>query len=107
MSTLAGREGHCGPGITRAGAIFGLGGRTVRLVALDAILALAYSRGLRADGSLPEEILQALYVFNTIPEGEEAFYEDVALAAWEFYCCEREAGAPVTDPSGRARLGDQ
>jgi len=69
-----------------------IAGRAVQIMALEPILELAYNQGLRANGTgaLPDEILQTVQVYNTVPSGEEEQYAQALDLAWRAYCEQRE-----------------
>jgi hypothetical protein len=63
-----------------------VGDHSVQVAGLGQIIELAYRKGFRAGGALPQEILQAIYIYNGVPADEEDLYEQAALIAWETYC---------------------
>ncbi len=65
-------------------------GRTVQLMALEPILEMAYGQGLRADGPLPDQLLETVRVYNQVPAGLEAAYTAAISLAWQDYCIRRE-----------------
>jgi uncharacterized metal-binding protein len=77
----------CGSGIPVTSVQ--LGDLTVQIVALEPIMELAYSQGLRADGELPSQILQTVQVYNPVPADDEAGYAQAVRLAWRAYCDER------------------
>jgi hypothetical protein len=91
MYDADGCEAPCAGGQSSRVATVHVDGRDVDIIALEPILELAYRRGLRAGGDLPEEIRQAVYVFNGVPPADEELYERAALAAWEAFCCAQDA----------------
>jgi hypothetical protein len=56
-------------------------GRAVQIMALEPILELAYNQGLRADGALPGQIMETVRLYNAVPAGEEALYEQAVKLA--------------------------
>lgn len=83
-------ECACGSGIPVT--TIAVGDRTVQLMALEPIMELAYSQGLAAEGGLPPQILQTVQVYNPIPAGDEALYQEALGLAWVTYCSERQDG---------------
>jgi hypothetical protein len=63
----------------------------VQLMALEPILEMAYGQGLRADGPLPDQILDTVRVYNQVPVGMDAFYAAAVSLAWQDFCARREA----------------
>ncbi len=93
------------PGISNAACACGSGipvtavqidGRTVQLMALDAIFDMAYGQGLRAaanghaEASLPALLLDTMMLYNPIPPGEETLYTQAVTLAWQSYCAGQE-----------------
>lgn len=66
-----------------------LGGRTVSIMALEPIMALAYVQGLRADSGLPAQVLQTVQVYNEVAAEDETWYAQAVELAWRSYCSER------------------
>jgi hypothetical protein len=66
-------------------------GQSVQLMALEPILEMAYGQGLRADGPLPDQILDTVRVYNQVPVGMDAFYAAAVSLAWHDFCARREA----------------
>jgi hypothetical protein len=65
-------------------------GRSVQLMALDAIFAMAYSQGLGAEGPVPAELLDTVRLYNPIPAGDEALVAEAVALAWQSYCASKE-----------------
>ncbi len=89
----------CGSGIpvTRVQ----VNGRAVEIMALDPILDMAYSQGMRAvaprgaedatgEASVPAQIIDTVRLYNPIPAGEEALYTEAVALAWQSYCAGKE-----------------
>jgi hypothetical protein len=68
-----------------------LDGRSVQIMALAPILDLVYQQSPRFGGSLPDGIMETVRVYNAIPAGDEALWEQAVAAAWRDYCAGREA----------------
>jgi hypothetical protein len=60
-------------------------------MALEPILQMAYEQGLRAGGSLPEQIAETIRVYNQVPADQEALYDQAVSLAWRDFCSRREA----------------
>ena len=80
----------CGSGIPLTTVL--LDGRSVEIMALAPILELAYGQGLRADGPLPVQVMATVRLYNAIPAGDEALWEQAVALAWRDCCAGREAG---------------
>ena len=65
-------------------------GRSVEIMALAPILELAYEQGLRADGALPDRIIETVRVYNAIPAGDETLWEQGVTVAWRDFCAGEE-----------------
>jgi hypothetical protein len=83
----------CGSGIPIT--IVPLDGRSVQIMALAPILELAYGQGLRADGSLPAQVMATVKLYNAVPVGEEALWERAVAVAWCDFCAGKETGHGV------------
>jgi hypothetical protein len=87
------------PAVSTAGCACGSGipvttiqvdGRAVEILALEPILDMAYAQGLRANGALPDQILQTVRVYNQVPAGEERLYAQAIDIAWQTHCAKQE-----------------
>jgi hypothetical protein len=65
-------------------------GHSVQIMALAPILELAYCQGLRADGSIPDPLMETVRVYNAIPAGDESLWECAVSVAWRDYCAGKE-----------------
>ncbi len=81
----------CGSGIPVTTVV--VDGQTVQIMALEPILELAYSQGLRGERGLPEQIKTTVGVYNAIPPGEEARWEQAVGLAWQAFCDAKAAPA--------------
>jgi hypothetical protein len=72
-------------------------GQTIQIMALAPILELAHGQGLRAGQDLPEQIMATVRVYNEIPAGEEARWEQAVGLAWQAFCDEKAAPVPSAD----------
>ena len=66
-------------------------------MALAPILELAHGQGLRAGQNLPEQIIATVRVYNEIPAGEDAQWEQAIGLAWRTFCDDKAAPASSTD----------
>ena len=71
-------------------------GQTIQIMALAPILELAYGQGLRAGPNLPEQIMATVRVYNEIPAGEEARWEQAIDLAWRAFCDDKAVPASPT-----------
>lgn len=78
----------CGSGIPVT--TVNVDGNAVQLMALEPVLDKAYEQGLRANGALPDQILQTVQVYNQVPAGAEALYAQAIEIAWREHCAKRE-----------------
>jgi hypothetical protein len=69
-----------------------LDGRSVQIMALEPILELAYGQGLSPDGPAPDQIMETVRLYNAIPAGEEALWQQAVAMAWRDYCAGKESG---------------
>lgn len=71
-------------------------GRSVQLMALDAIFDMAYSQGLassqelRAREPVPAQLLDTVKLYNPIPPGQEELVAEAVALAWQSYCAAKE-----------------
>jgi hypothetical protein len=81
-------ECACGSGIpvTRVQ----VGDRTVELMALEPVLDMAFSQGLRDDGVVPPQLLDTVRLYNSFPAGEEDLYAAAVGLAWRSFCADKE-----------------
>jgi hypothetical protein len=70
-----------------------ISGQAIQLMALEPLLERAYQQGLRATGELPPTLMSAVRVYNQIPEGQDALYEQAVDLAWQAFCTERQEAA--------------
>ena len=85
----------CGSGIPVTTVV--IDGRTIQIMALEPILEMAYGQDLRADHGLPGQIMATVGVYNEIPLGEEARWEQAVGLAWQEFCDEKAAPASSAD----------
>jgi hypothetical protein len=89
----------CGSGISIT--TVQVDGHTLEIMALEPVLDLAYSQGLRAtatghaeaaadEGSLPAQILDTVRLYNSIAAGEDDIYARAVALAWQSYCAGKE-----------------
>jgi hypothetical protein len=81
----------CGSGIPLT--TVQVGGQAIQLMALEPVLDMAYQQGLRADGELPLTLMSTVRVYNQIPDGQEALYEQAVCLAWQAFCAEQQEAA--------------
>jgi hypothetical protein len=84
----------CGSGIPVTTVV--VDGKAIQIMALAPILELAHGQGLRAGQDLPEQIMATVRVYNEIPAGEEARWEQAVGLAWRACCDDRAAAASPT-----------
>ena len=85
----------CGSGIPVTTVVSD--GQTIQIMALAPILELAHDQGLRTGQGLPEQIMTTVRVYNEIPVGEEARWEQAIDLAWRAFCDGKAAPASPTD----------
>jgi hypothetical protein len=85
----------CGSGIPVTTVM--IDGQSIQIMALVPIMELAYGQDLRADHGLPEQIMATVGVYNEIPSGEEARWEQAVGLAWRAFCDEKAALASSAD----------
>lgn len=66
-------------------------GRSIQILALEPILALAYDQGLRAGDAVSGQIIDTVRVYNAVPAGDEAAWEQAVGLAWRDFCTHKEA----------------
>jgi hypothetical protein len=64
--------------------------RSVQIMALAPILELAYGQGLRANGPMPDRIMQTVRVYNVIPAEDDVLWVQAVHLAWQEYCAGKE-----------------
>jgi len=79
----------CGSGIPVTTVV--LDGRSIQIMALEPILELACGQGLRADDAVSGQIMDTVRVYNAVPVGDEAAWEQAVGVAWREFCAHREA----------------
>jgi hypothetical protein len=67
-----------------------LDGRSIQIMALEPILELAYGQGLRAADAVSDRIMDTVRVYNPIPAGEEAAWEQAVGVVWREVCLHKE-----------------
>jgi hypothetical protein len=72
-------------------------GQTIQIMALAPILELAHGQGLRAGQGAPEQIMATVRVYNEIPPGEDARWEQAVGLAWQAFCDEQALPASPTE----------
>jgi hypothetical protein len=92
MSSTAMNTAACACGSGIPVTTVQVNGRSVEIMALAPILELAYGQGLRADGALPDRIMETVRVYNEIPAGDETLWEQALALAWCAYCAGKEMG---------------
>ena len=74
----------CGSGIPITAVV--VDGCQVQIMALEPILQLAWDQGWRDDSGVPSQIMETVQVYNAVPPGEEARWEQAAGLAWRAFC---------------------
>ncbi len=67
-----------------------IGEKSVQIMALQPILDMAYNQGLRANASLPEQIMTTVRLYNAIPNEDTAVYAEAVSLAWSDYCRQKQ-----------------
>ncbi len=89
------------PTVTTAGCACGsgipvttvqVGEKPLQIMALEPILEMAYKQGLRADTTLPEQIMSTVRLYNAIPSEEGGVYAEAVNLAWSDYCRRQKQG---------------
>lgn len=76
----------CGSGIPVA--TLQVAGREVTLLALPLIFAEFHEAGKLPDDSVWNELMQAVKIYNSIPDGDEAAYAQAVMQEYSAYCRE-------------------
>jgi hypothetical protein len=78
----------CGSGIPVTTVV--LDGRSIQIMALEPILELAYGQGLRAADAVSGQIMGTVRVYNAVPVGDEAAWEQAVGVVWREFCAHKE-----------------
>lgn len=68
-------------------------GQCVTLVALPLIFAQQHEAGKRVEDVEPAVLLELVKIYNPLPEGAEAVYQEALVAAYATYCARQEQAA--------------
>lgn len=80
----------CGSGIPVQSV--NVNGRSTSLIALPLILEQFYLAGKKPDAAVTRELMEAIRIYNPIPEDEDESYQAVLLQEYIDYCASQEKG---------------